>query len=329
MLVTIAPRIELYKLVSEPSRLRVLAACAEEELTVGELAEALSEGQPNVSRHAAQLRQAGLLTARRDGTRTLLSFDTKTLTDAVVADALQSGTALCTSDGTLRRITALVEARDTTSSAYFAQPRTSSLGSLSPDLSLAIQLMAALVPRRSLALDAGTGDGALAAALAQAFEKVIAVDRSEAQLAVARERMRSLRITNVELIAGDVAGEPVRGSIGAGADVIFASRILHHAAKPQRFLSSLRPLLAPRGRLVIFDYASHDDETMRDHGDIWLGFDAQTLARDLRHAGFQPLRSLRVPHAAALDHGAAAPDAHLPWTITVARSSRRAVPSHV
>ena len=315
----VAPRIELYKLVSEPSRLRVLAACAEEELTVGELAEALGEGQPNVSRHASQLRQAGLLTARRDGTRTLLSFDTKALADAVVLDALSSGRALCQSDGTSRRIIALVEARDRSSSAYFSQPRPSSVDTLVPEVALAMHLVAALVPRRALAVDAGTGDGALAAALAQAFERVIAVDRSEAQLAVARERMRNLGASNVELIAGDVAGESVRKAVGDGADVVFASRILHHAAKPERFLKSLRPLLVPRGRLVILDYAQHDDEGMREHGDVWLGFDAETLARDLRRAGFAPLRSVPLPKPA---HGAG-PDAHLSWTITVARPHDR------
>lgn len=319
VLSAVAPRIELYKLVSEPSRLRVLAACAEEELTVGELAEALGEGQPNVSRHASQLRQAGLLTARRDGTRTLLSLDPKATVDAVVADALASGKALCQGDGTLRRIVALVEARDRTSSAYFSQPRPSSVDTLLPEVSLAMQLVAALVPRRALAVDAGTGDGALAAALAHAFEKVVAVDRSEAQLTVARERMRTLGASNVELIAGDVAGEAVRRAVGSGADVVFASRILHHAAKPERFLKSLRPLLAPRGRLVVLDYAQHDDETMREHGDVWLGFDAETLARDLRRAGFQSLRSLPIAKRVS----SSGPDGHLPWTITVARPSDR------
>ena len=54
-------RWELYRLLSEPVRLRVLALAAEEELAIGELAELLGESQPNVSRHAAPLRQAGAL----------------------------------------------------------------------------------------------------------------------------------------------------------------------------------------------------------------------------------------------------------------------------
>ena len=54
-------RWELYRVLSEPARLRLLALAAEEELSIGELAELLQESQPNVSRHAGALRQAGLL----------------------------------------------------------------------------------------------------------------------------------------------------------------------------------------------------------------------------------------------------------------------------
>ena len=53
-------RWELYRVLSEPARLRLLALAAHEELSIGELAELLGESQPNVSRHATALRHAGL-----------------------------------------------------------------------------------------------------------------------------------------------------------------------------------------------------------------------------------------------------------------------------
>ena len=55
-------------------------------------------GQPNVSRHATALRQAGLLSDRREGTRTLVRVPVEAARDAVVADALASGKALCERD---------------------------------------------------------------------------------------------------------------------------------------------------------------------------------------------------------------------------------------
>ena len=42
-------RCALYRVLSEPIRLRLLALVGEEELAVGELAELLSEAQPNIT----------------------------------------------------------------------------------------------------------------------------------------------------------------------------------------------------------------------------------------------------------------------------------------
>lgn len=81
-------RAELYRLLADPVRLRLLALASVEELGVGELAELLGEGQPKVSRHATALRDAGLLSARRQGTWTLLRLASGATADAVVADAV-------------------------------------------------------------------------------------------------------------------------------------------------------------------------------------------------------------------------------------------------
>ncbi len=97
-------RWQLYRLLSDPFRLRLLALAAEEELALGELADLLGESQPNLSRHAAPLRQAGLLAERRQGTRTLVRLDAAAKSDPVVCDALAAGRALCEKDGSLARI---------------------------------------------------------------------------------------------------------------------------------------------------------------------------------------------------------------------------------
>ena len=75
-------RWELYRVLSEPVRLRLLALVAEEELAIGEIAELLGESQPNVSRHVAPLKQLGLVVLRRQGIaarerlRDILTFTT-------------------------------------------------------------------------------------------------------------------------------------------------------------------------------------------------------------------------------------------------------------
>src|SRR5215472_7683155 len=115
-------RWELYRLLSEPIRLRLLALAAEEELSIGELAELLQESQPNVSRHAAALRHAGLLHDRREGTRTLLRLAVDAAADPVVRDALASGRVLCDRDGSLARIGDVLRSREAAAREFFARP---------------------------------------------------------------------------------------------------------------------------------------------------------------------------------------------------------------
>lgn len=60
--------VDFYKCLADELRLKsVLLIAQEGELCVCELVDALAESQPKVSRHLAQLRQAGLLQDRRQG----------------------------------------------------------------------------------------------------------------------------------------------------------------------------------------------------------------------------------------------------------------------
>src|SRR5687767_8910853 len=114
-----ATRAELFRLLGDEDRLRLLALCAAEELTVGELATLLAESQPQVTRKSQALREAGLLLARRDGTRTLLHAEATA--DPVLLAALEAGRASCVEDGSLARIPALLAQREETSRQLFAR----------------------------------------------------------------------------------------------------------------------------------------------------------------------------------------------------------------
>src|SRR3954467_6342723 len=114
-------RWQLYRLLSDPFRLRLLALAGAEELALGELAELLAESQPNVSRHAAPLRQAGLLAERKQGTRTLVRLPAEALSDAVVRDAVAAGRKLCEDDGSLDRVAAILRGRDEKTREFFAK----------------------------------------------------------------------------------------------------------------------------------------------------------------------------------------------------------------
>src|SRR5215468_12447144 len=54
--------------VGEGTRLRILALCAEGDLTVGDLTQILGQSQPRVSRHLKLLCEAGVLERLPEGT---------------------------------------------------------------------------------------------------------------------------------------------------------------------------------------------------------------------------------------------------------------------
>ena len=60
---------EALRALVEPRRRAILRLVAHEELAAGEIAAAFDITRPAVSQHLTVLKQAGLLTERRDGTR--------------------------------------------------------------------------------------------------------------------------------------------------------------------------------------------------------------------------------------------------------------------
>jgi hypothetical protein len=120
-------------------------------------------------------------------------------------------------------------------------------------------------------------------------------------------------------VKGELDSRDVRRVVGAGADVVFASRLLHHAPSPERFVVELSALARPGGSLVVIDYAHHNDESMRAQADLWLGFEPAELRRFARAAGLEDARVSPIP-AAFRGRG---PDAHLPWQMLVAKKQEK------
>jgi DNA-binding transcriptional ArsR family regulator/precorrin-6B methylase 2 len=313
------PRWELYRVLAEPVRLRLLALAAEEELAIGELASLLGESQPNISRHLTPLKQAGLVLVRREGTRGLVRIAEAAAADPVVADALASGRALCEADGSLARIAEVLRERDQVAREFFAQESQAREMTDAIDATTAyVAALARLLPHRNLAVDAGTGDGALLDVLAPSFERVVAVDRSGAQLERARARVARRGYSNVSLLKAELGAPELREHVGEGADVVFASRLLHHAPRPVDLLRQLTLLARIGGAVVIVDYGRHDDESMRDEADLWLGFEGAELKRFAREAGLDDADVIKLP-AAWCGKGK---DAHLPWQVMVSRRKK-------
>lgn len=319
-------RIELYRLLADEARLRLYALCHEESLSVGELADLVGESQPQVSKKAGPLRKAGLLESRKDGSRTLLWA--ATTDDPVAKDALEEGRRLCVEDGSLARVPQVVALREEAGRAFFEQAGPGGAGALelpTDDPSRAAHLFAlgALLPGRQLAIDVGCGEGLFLDVLSPAFDRVIALDRSEARLARCSARVAARGLNNVSLLKGSWDDLELlrRADAAGGADLVFAGRVLHHAARPKDAVASMARLLKPGGHLLVLDYQRHTDDGMRAQGDVWLGFEPGDLTDAFAAAGLEsttspvPTGLLGAPASDAHDPH----DLHLPWQLAMGK----------
>lgn len=293
------PRAELFRLLGDEGRLRLLALCREEELTVGELAALLDESQPQVTKKSQPLREAGLISARRDGNRTLLKA--LPVADPVVEAAAEAGRGLCLHDGSLARIALVVAQREEVSRRAFDAaanaPLTLSPADAGGPALAMLPALRALLPGTRLAVDVGTGEGTLLPLLSPLYQRVVAVDRSPARLARCAMHVEALRLPNVRLFESDVDDarllEEVQGR--GGADLVLMARVLRHVARPQDAVAAAARLLSPGGHLVMVDALPHDDERLRDRGDVWLGFDPEKLKALLEAAQLVPIHTAPMP----------------------------------
>jgi SAM-dependent methyltransferase len=298
----VSARADLFRLLGDESRLRLLALCAEEELTVGELATLLDESQPQITKKSQPLREAGLLVTRRDGTRTLLRAQASD--DAVVDAALAEGRTLCTRDGSLARVAAIVAQREDASRHYFdaraaladGEPVTTAAS----ELLAWLPVLAPLLPGRALAVDIGTGDGTFLPLLSPLYDRVVAVDRSAASLARCAARVAAWGLPNVRLREGAVDDASLAQDTAqrGGADLVLVARMLRHAARPQDVVAAAARLLRPGGHLALVDHVPHDDESQRAEGAVWLGFEPTKLRAWLDAAHLDVVALAPLPGAA-------------------------------
>ncbi len=76
---------ELFKAMSDPTRLRILYAVGKSELGVSDLAERIGMSQTSVSHHLGKLRNQQLVTTRRAGREIFYSLAERSITEILDA----------------------------------------------------------------------------------------------------------------------------------------------------------------------------------------------------------------------------------------------------
>ena len=275
------------KAMADPVRLRVLAAVAEEELTVGEVQEVVPSVQSSVSRNLAILREAGFVQDRKDGTNVYFSLR-QDMPDAAreLFKSLQPRLEqLPESKQDRARLQDCKRRRLNRSQNYFE--------SLAGDwehirknyfddrvASLAIEK---LLPTDLVIADVGCGTGNLTFELARFAGKVIGIDQSPEMLRQARKVAQAKEIGNVEFRSGDALKLPLETR---GVDAAFSVMVLHFLPDPGRAIAELCRITRPGGTVVVLDLVGHNQEWMREQmAHRWLGFEQPSIQSWFREAG--------------------------------------------
>ncbi len=290
---------DLFRLLGDEDRLRLLALCDAEELTVGELSTLLRQSQPQVTRKTQPLRDAGLLAERRDGTRILLRAEAKD--NPIVQAALRAGNDLCLAEGRLARIPKIVARREETARRLFADSAAEPTPGPNVSVEPFLPLLSALLPGHHLAVDVGCGDGLLLPLLSPLYDRVIAVDRSAARLARAAARVAQSGLPNVRLREAEVDDSNLVQEIAqtGGADLVTIVRVLQFIARPRDVIATAARFLRQGGYLVVADHVPHKDESLREQGHVWLGFEPEKLRAWLGDAGLEVVACGPLPGAFA------------------------------
>jgi ArsR family transcriptional regulator len=72
---------EAFKALADPTRREILRLLRRGEMTAGELAEHFDMSKPSVSHHFAKLKEADLITSRRDGQQIYYALNTTVVED--------------------------------------------------------------------------------------------------------------------------------------------------------------------------------------------------------------------------------------------------------
>lgn len=272
------------KLLTDPTRLRLLRLLEGEELSVAEIASSLNLAQPRVSTHLARLKEAGWVVDRRAGVSAFYRRSESSDIDKLLTHL---GAALddaqLQADSTRRA--AVLAARERPS-AWADQVAGDMEKHYSPGRTWEA-LTHALLPLIELGdvLDLASGDGAVAELLAPHARSLTCLDLSERVVAAARSRLTAH--PHVRCLKGDMHTLPFPSE---SFDLVLLLQALAYADPVDAVIAEAARVLRPGGRAIGTWLLPHEHAAITDpYGHRNLGTPIATLEHSARSHGLQPL----------------------------------------
>jgi ArsR family transcriptional regulator len=291
---------ELLRLLSDPTRVRLLALLAAHELTVAELTGVTQLSQSRVSTHLGKLREAGLVRDRRVGSSSFYSLDQGGMSEE--ARQLWELMDQCTQDAVLEqdraRAREVVEARKRGVSWADAVA-----GQMERHYSPGRTWEATARGLLGLCdlgdvLDIASGDGALAELVAPRAKSVCCLDSSAKVIAAAKRRLG--RQKRVRFVEGDMHALPFDD---ASFDAVMFMNGLPYATDPPGALAEAARVLRSGGVLTGVTLERHEHERVtKAYGHANAGTSPEELRAMLADAGLSverceiTSREARPPH---------------------------------
>jgi len=282
---------------------RLLALLLHEELSVAEMQDILGMAQSRISSQLALLRQAGLVTDRRDGRNAFYSM--RALLDAnqrlLISTACASVAELPEPVEDRANLERILARRRQQSESYFNLIAGKLGRNYCPGRSWEAigHLALRLTPAITIA-DLGAGEGLVSQLLARRAAHVWCIDNSPRMVEVGTELAAKNGLSNLAYKLGDIEAVPLaNGSV----DLAILSQALHHAQHPQKAIDEAHRILRPGGQVLILDLKNHTFEKARElYADVWLGFKENALHSFLKKAGFEQVEVTTVAQEPAEPH---------------------------
>lgn len=282
--------LDVFRALADPTRLRIMHLLSAMELSVGELAQAVAQSQPRVSRHVKILVEATLIERRKEGNWVFLRIGSSAICQKLhtfLANTPASESEQLWLSADLARLAAVRADRRQAAEEYFAQyaEQWDAIRSLHIAESEVESAMTSILGDGNVQhlLDLGTGTGRMIELFGESATQVSAIDRSPDMLRLARAKLPQSSSGKFDLILGDFCALPLGD---ASVDLVTAHQILHYCPTPERAIAESGRVLSQDGRILLVDFALHDREELRTRDKHErLGFSDEQIERWFEAAG--------------------------------------------